>query len=300
MMIQLIDWVKTHKLSSFLIIVLIFVLASSLQNTKSSNFSTTSVAPMMGSAEFARTDAISAPAIGKVGVYGQSLPPADTQTRMVTTDTNLSLKVDDVSQIISRIESVANQAGGYMINSSLSKPEGAASGTISIRIPADKRSSTLSEIRGLAVKVVSENVNGQDITDQYVDNDERLRILESTKTKFEAILADAKNVQDMMQVQSQLLSLQSQIDAIKGEQKYLEGSAKLTRLTIYLATDELALPYAPDTTWRPTLVFKEAVRSLVLSLRNVGSLAIWILVYSPDAIVLALILWIIKKFLERK
>ncbi len=76
----------------------------------------------------------------------------------------------------------------------------------------------------------------------------------------------------------------------------LEQNAKLAKLTIYLSTDEIALPYAPSETFRPTVVFKLAVRSLVGSLRDIATLAIWVVVYSVIWIP-ALILF---KFIKRR
>jgi hypothetical protein len=90
-----------------------------------------------------------------------------------------------------------------------------------------------------------------------------------------------KNVSDMLNVQRELLNVQQQIDAIKGQQAYLEGSAKLTRISVYLSTDELALPYAPDDSWRPSVVLKEAIRSLILNVRGILNALIWIAVFFP-------------------
>jgi len=45
--------------------------------------------------------------------------------------------------------------------------------------------------------------------------------------------------------------------------KYFEQSAKLTKITVYLSTDELSLPYAPTNQWRPLVIVKEAFRSLI-------------------------------------
>ena len=98
-----------------------------------------------------------------------------------------------------------------------------------------------------------------------------------------------------MSVQQQLTSLQSQIDNLKGQQKYYEQSAKLSKITIYLSTDELALPYAPTNEWRPTVIFKEAVRSLVGAVRGIGSLTIWIVVFLPIIIPVVLIIRFIRK-----
>ncbi len=54
----------------------------------------------------------------------------------------------------------------------------------------------------------------------------------------------------------------------------------MAKVTIYLSTDEMALPYAPSNAWRPAVIFKLAVRSLIGSLRSLASVLIWIVVYS--------------------
>ena len=208
-------------------------------------------------------------------------PPVDTPNRLVIRDTSLSLQVKDVGSIITQIESSARSLGGYMVESSLSRPESAASGSITVRIPEDKRADALTAFKNLAVKVVSENVFGTDITDQYTDLQTRLDILNQTKTKFEEIRSRATSVADLLTVQRELVNLQTQIDNLKGQQKYYEQSAKLTKITAYLSTDDLSLPYAPDQSWRPIVVFRQAVRSLIGHLRGLGSLVIWLVVYSP-------------------
>jgi hypothetical protein len=204
-----------------------------------------------------------------------------------------------VEKTIKEIESTAAQMGGFLINSNLSKPNGIGSGMISIRIPEGKRSEAMDLFKKMAVKVVSENVNGTDVTDQYTDLQAQLDVLQKTKVKFEDILDKAFNVSDLMNVQQQLISLQQQIDNIKGQQKYFEQSAKLSKVTIYLSTDELALPYAPTNEWRPQVIFKEAVRSLVGTFRSIGNLLIWAVVYMPIIALTLGIFWLYKRWANR-
>jgi hypothetical protein len=200
---------------------------------------------------------------------------------LVIHDTNLSLQVDDVAETLNRIQETADSLGGFLVNSNLNRPEGAASGAITVRVPEENRQQALEAFRGLAVKVVSESVSGRDVTDQFEDLNAKLVTLTATKTKFEAILEQAEEIQDILEVQRQIISLQSQIDNLKGRQQYLEQSANLSKITIYVSTDELALPYTPDEAWRPEVIFKQAVRSLVGTVREVGTLAIWLVVYAP-------------------
>ena len=58
---------------------------------------------------------------------------------------------------------------------------------------------------------------------------------------------------------------QSQIDSYKGQQDALKKNAQLAKLTIYLSTDEIALPYAPSETFRPQIIFKLAVRGISMA-----------------------------------
>jgi hypothetical protein len=98
-----------------------------------------------------------------------------------------------------------------------------------------------------------------------------------------------------MSVQTQLMNIQSQIDSVKGQQKYLEQSAKLTKVTIYLATDEISLPYAPTNVWRPVVIFKTAVRSLIGTFQSIGSLTIWLVAYLPIIVPVVAVVYLIKR-----
>lgn len=226
--------------------------------------------------------------------------PTEQTDRMVVQDTSVSMLVKDVAVTLKGIEKQAIEAGGYMVNKSLSKPEGAANGFISLRVPNEKRETALDGIRALGVKVVSENVKGHDVTDQYVDLEGRVASLNKTKIKMESIMAQATKVSDLMEVQIQLTNIEQQIDYYKGQQKYLEQTAKLTLISVNLSTDELSLPYAPDKAWRPEVVFKSAVRSMVGTLRGIGSLVIWLVVYAPFWILAIGAIFLYKKINARK
>lgn len=230
----------------------------------------------------------------RMGMIG-SVAPVEQADRIVVKNTNLSLAVVDVRVAIDGIMNGAQKLGGFLVESRLDVSEGGTTGSISVRIPSTRLDEGLAAIRALGVKVVSENVMGTDVTDQYVDLDARLETLMKTKVKFDQIMATAIQIQDILSVERELVNLQSQIDSIRGQQKYLEQTAKLSLVTVYLATDELALPYAPAQPWRPSVIFKEAVRSLIITTRGAGSVLIWAVVYSPILAPLGLLVWWLKR-----
>lgn len=285
---RFINWVMANKLVVILLLLVFWLAARSsaprpvfLNRSSQSSFSD-------GMAVSKMADVTSE----MMPISMPEAPPVAGVNRLVIHNSNLSLLVKDVAQTITQIEQAAVTAGGYLVNSSLSLPEGAASGTIIIRVPEAKRQETLNLLKGLAVKTVSENVTGEDVTDEYVDIEARLNTLEKTKAKFESILDEAVKIQDILEIQRETISLQTQIDSLKGQQKYLEQSSQLAKITVYLSTDELALPYAPDQPWQPQAVFKAAVRTLLLQLQRLGSLIIWVTVFAVIwGPILLIILW---------
>lgn len=283
-----------HLKKNWLVIVLASIIVFFFTQSRIvTNRSEMSVMPISGGSGFSADTKM---AVSDLSYPGRQVAPSESANRLIIQDTSLSLQVKDVSRQIKNIEDATKQLGGFLVNSNLSKPEGAASGSITVRVPESKRAEALDTFKQDAVKVVSESIYGTDVTDQYTDLDAQLAVLNKTKSKFEEILDKAYNVSDLMNVQQQLVNLQHQIDSVKGQQKYYEQSAKLSKVTIYLSTDELALPYAPTNEWRPAVVLKEAVRSLIGNIRGLGSLLIWGAVYLPILIPLYLVYrWVSRK-----
>jgi len=227
-------------------------------------------------------------------------PQPDAENRLVIQTSNVSLLVKDVIEVRNKILNYASTSGGYMVNVSTSNPEETPTATIVIRVPAVKLSEALDYFHSLSVKVVSENLVGRDVTDQYVDIDKRIAIQERTKAKYEQILDAATEISDITSLTQQIIYTQNQIDSLKGQQDSLEKNAELAKLTIYLATDEIALPYAPSETFQPEVIFKLAVRSLVKSLRGLAKLAIWIGVYAVIWVPAIIIFKLVRNWLKKR
>jgi hypothetical protein len=294
----MITWIKNNKLAFVLILIVLYLLSQKILGISTTSFGIPSISDRSTSYSALNSVSLGSKSTGGMA-YGsyqtQEAAPTTNPNRLVVQDTRMSLVVKDVGDIINKIQDLTVRFGGFMVNSELSKPSESGSGSITIRVPEEKRNEALEVFRKLSVKVISESVSGIDVTDQYSDLNARLVVLNQTKTKFEDILNKATAVQDLLNVQRELINLQAQIDQVVGQQKYLEQTAKLTKITVYLSTDELSLPYAPDNAWRPAVIFKEAVRSLVSTIRGIGTLAIWAVVFIPVLVPVLVIIWLIRR-----
>ena len=293
----MISWIKRNKLASVLLLVVAFFIFRMVFGNRFVSLSNTSSRYGIGGADYETVALKSSSAgIGSLSIPAREAAPTTNSDRMVVQESNLSLVVKEVRESSDKAIDYVKSIGGYMVSSSLSQPDEAPYAYVVVRIPAEKLKETIEYFRSLAIKVSSENLVGTDVTDQYVDLQARLDTLNKTKAKFEEILNQAVKIQDILEVQRELTKLQSQVDSIKGQQLYLEKTAELAKISLNLSTDEFSLPYAPTDTFRPAVIFKQAVRSLVGTARVIAKLAIWIGVYG----VIIVPIWIVIRYFKKR
>lgn len=296
----MIDWIKSHKLTSLLIVVVFYLLIkqSTLPtyqmralNYGAADYNIKSIGSTQGGAMMSESVAPLSASYSKTS--------APTPERMVVADSYLSLVVKKVEETHRQILMKVQELKGFMVNSSVNNPAENANASLTVRIPSDQLEAALKYFKSLSIKVVTENLTGEDVTNQYTDIEARLATLNKTKTIFEDMLSKAITVTDILNVQREILNIQDQIDMQVGQKKYLAENVDLAKITVYLSTDELSLPYAPLDSWRPELIVKEAVRSMISTLRLVVGFLIWIGVYAAIWLpVLLIFLFVRKRFIK--
>ena len=189
--------------------------------------------------------------------------------RKIIKNASLTVVVKDPLQSMDDITKLAEQLGGYVVSSNvyqsnygpnaITVPEG----NISIRIPAERLNEVLEQIKSSAVEVQSENVSGQDVTDQYVDLQSRLAAKQAAERKLLQFLDQADKTEDVLAVYSQLQQVQSDIEVLKGQIKYIDQSAALSSVNVTLIAEAGTQPIEIGG-WKLQGTANEAVQDLIL------------------------------------
>ena len=122
--------------------------------------------------------------------------------------------------------------GGFVLSTSIGGGD-ARFGTIVIRVPARSFERALTELEGLG-EVKSENVTGQDVTQEFIDLEARLRNARSQEAVLLRLMNKASTVTDTIRVQSELQTAQLEIERLTGQLRYLEDQTSLGTLTVSL------------------------------------------------------------------
>jgi len=199
---------------------------------------------------------------------GDTTSLADVERKIIK-DANLSIVVTDPVQSMDDITVLAEQSGGYVVSSNIYQnsygpnnitvPEG----NIAIRIPSEKLNDILDQIKNDAVDVQSENVSGQDVTDQYVNLQSRLEAKQATEKKLLEFLDQAEDTEATLAVYSQLQQIQSDIEVLQGQIKYIDQSAALSSVSVNLIAEAGTQPIEIGG-WKLQGTAKESVQNLIL------------------------------------
>jgi hypothetical protein len=213
------------------------------------------------------------------------------QDRMIVRTGDMSLVVKDVINARDDIARLAARFDGYVVSSSIWGEEEEMRGQISIRVPDEKFEQALTELRALAVRVKSESTSSQDVTQEYTDLESRLRNAEATEQQYLALLEKATDVQDILSIYDSLSRVRQEIEQIKGQMQYLERTAAMSLINVYMEPEATAKPLV-HAGWSALEALKAAVRGIVIFGQWLVILVIWLIIFIPVwGTVLGIIYW---------
>jgi hypothetical protein len=197
---------------------------------------------------------------------------------MVIRNANLTLVVEDPLESMETISLMAEELGGYVVNSSLYQTNTSSNvevynASITIRVEAENLNRALRELRDSALEVRSENISGQDVTQEYTDLESSLRNAELAEQELQDILEQAVDADDILAIYEQLRQIRGEIEMIKGRMQYIEQSVSLSAISIELIADEAAQPIEIGG-WRPAGIAKEAIEDLIRGLQSLAEFLI--------------------------
>lgn len=217
--------------------------------------------------------------------------PTTAEERMIVRAGDMWLVVEDVTDARDEIARMAVRFSGFVVSSSISGEEEEMRGWISIRVSDDKFETALAELRDLAVRVKSENTNSQDVTEQYIDLQSRLKNAEATENQYLALLDKAEDVNDILRIYDSLSRIRNEIEQIKGRIQYLERTSSMSLISVNLEPEATAKPLV-RAGWSALEALKSAVRGIVTFGQWLGTLAIWLLIFTPVwGTILGIVYW---------
>jgi hypothetical protein len=200
--------------------------------------------------------------------------------RLVIKNATVALEVESVANAETLVRAKVQELGGYIVQVQTSGTDNSLMSQITFRVPAAQFDNALNGMQGIAHKVLSRQISGDDVTEEYVDLGSRLRNLEATRTRLLDLLQKANRVEDALQVNQALTDVQGQIEQITGRMQYLKQNAALSTINVSLQPIPVT-PIIEDDGWQPLRVARLALRDLLGFGQDIAGLLIVLAIWTP-------------------
>ena len=171
-----------------------------------------------------------------------SAPGGDAvRERMLAWKASLSVEVADVTNAALRAVALAEQNGGYLE----SRSDHSYGGTsLKLRLPAPAFINAIGALEALG-RVESRSVESEDVTEQYVDVEARLKNRIVLRDRLRKLLDQATEVKDILAIETELNRVQGDVDSMEARIKALKGRVDYAVLDLYLSQQRPAKILGP-------------------------------------------------------
>ncbi len=170
----------------------------------------------------------------------QSQSMAEAMNRKILRNADLTLEVAAPTEAQRKITSIAESLGGFVVTSESKQRQSADAArpelevTLVIRVPAPQFGIALEQIRSAGSRVIQEKITGQDVTEEFIDLEARLKTQKALESQFLEIMKQANKVSDALEVQRQIAEVRTEIEKLEGRKRFLENRASLSTITVNL------------------------------------------------------------------
>lgn len=154
---------------------------------------------------------------------------------------HVTLAVHQVEQSVAAVERIAKANGGYLGQKKDRE--------ITVRVPRAQFEATLAAVDGVG-DVLHRDVSAQDVTDEHVDTEIRIKNARAMRDRLTELLVRA-NVKDALEIEKELHRVTEELERLEGQLKLLRDRIAFSTVTVTfepraaaVAAPRVQLPFA--------------------------------------------------------
>jgi hypothetical protein len=197
-------------------------------------------------------------------------PPVIRQAQL-----SISVASGSFDSKLTEVRTLVEAQGGYIAGTDAQANPGGAdqpvqirTGVINFMVPAANFDATIDALAKVG-KLQGEHISGTDVSAQYVDLRARLANAEAQHNAMLALLAQARNINDIIAVQNQIAQVTAQIEQLKGQIKYLDDNTSYSSVTVSLTEAGAPVRTQSGDSWGFATAVNDAAHNFVATINYV-------------------------------
>ena len=176
---------------------------------------------------------------------------AEAADRKIIRNADITIEVSSTTEAQHSVTSIAEARGGFVVTSeaiqrkSTDPAQRTTDFKLVVRVPANQFGVALDEIKKLATNIPEEKATGQDVTEEFIDLEARVKTQKALEIQFLEIMKQAKEIEDALEVQRQIAEVRTEIEQLEGRKRFLENRSSLATITVNVQAPKPVIATTP-------------------------------------------------------
>jgi hypothetical protein len=159
---------------------------------------------------------------------------------------SLAMEVKDYAKAQTELRNLITVSGAYILQFSEDSNSGERGGNFLIKVAAGGFVSLLDGLERIAPSK-NRNIQGSDVTEEYVDLTSRLKAKQAVETRLLSFMEKSQKTDELLAFSNELAKVQEEIERIKGRMRYLDQNVSYSTIELRMYQvkgNSLAVPYS--------------------------------------------------------
>jgi len=231
-------------------------------------------------------------------LYEKPNSPAENDSKVIEQKIiktgDIKFETNDLGATYNQMITAVKKHNAIIQNDSEGNEYGSVFRKIIVRVPSKNFDAFLSDISKGVSYFDNKEISSQDVTEEYIDIDARLKAKKVLESRYLELLKKANKVSEMLEIEAQLSAIREEIEAKEGQLRYMQSQISMSTITIEfyktVANEGGATISYGSKIWNAITSGFNSISSFFI-----GLLSIW-----PFLIILAAAVYFIRKRFKKK
>ncbi len=160
-------------------------------------------------------------------------PPSQSTAQKIIKTGNLRFETQELEKTHQKILAAVQKANGYIQRDNTGKNYDSQYHNLTVRVPSENFDTVITAISDGVSYFEEKTISQRDVTEEFVDLSARLKAKRTLEKRYLELLAKAKNVKEMLEIERELSKIREEIEAKEGRLQYLQSQVSESTISIY-------------------------------------------------------------------
>ncbi|RWX00101.1 DUF4349 domain-containing protein [Flavobacterium cerinum] len=223
-----------------------------------------------------------------------AMPETDYTSQKIIKNASIRFETEDLLVTADAVKNAVKKYKAQIQSDAEGNSDYTLTRSMIVRIPSQHFESFIAEISKGVKYFDAKEISSEDVTEQYVDTEARLKAKKVLEARYLELIGKAKKVSEILEIEKELSAIREEIEAKEGQLRYMKNRVALSTINLefYKKTAEL-----PDATVSYGSKIWNAVKS---GFNSISSFFIDLLYFWPFILIFVIAFYIVRKKLKKK